>query len=198
MSTASNKTLLLTGFEPFGEHALNPTELIVQALDGEEIGDCTIKSMVLPVVFGESGDMLIKAIAEVKPDVVLCLGLAADRQEISVERLAVNLDDAEIPDNAGKQPTDHKISADGPGAYWSSLPVKNIVTVLNAENIPAALSMSAGTFVCNHVFYRLMESLEKQPEIKGGFIHIPPLQEAEASGLEELTKGIRLIASSVA
>jgi len=175
MNTPTDKTILLTGFEPFGKHEINPTELIVRELDGEVIGGCKIKGLVLPVVFGDAGDILIKAIKKVNPGVVLCLGLAADRMEISIERLAVNLDDAEIPDNAGNQPVDQMIDPDGPAAYWSTLPIKEIAAALKMQNIPASVSMSAGTFVCNHVYYKLMLFLADRPKIKGGFVHFPLL-----------------------
>lgn len=194
MSDKPDNSILIAGFEPFGVFDVNPSELIAKELDGEVIGDCTIRGIVLPVVFGEAGDILIRVIEEVNPDVVLCLGLAANRTEISVERIAVNLDDAEIPDNAGNQPDDQPISTYGPPAFWSTLPVKEIVAELRKEDIPASLSLSAGMFVCNHVFYRLMEFLQGKPRVKGGFVHIPPLAENTDSGLtyDLLSDGIRI------
>ncbi len=193
MTDKNNKVILLTGFEPFAEHAVNPSEQIVRALDGQKIGDYHIKSLVLPVMFGEAGDILIQTIDAVNPTWVVSLGLAADRKGISIERLAVNLDDARIPDNKSQQPVDQKISKDGETVYWSTLPVKALVSALNENGFTASLSMSAGTFVCNHVFYRLMECLKDKPAVKGGFIHLP---EASDSG-NELVEGVRLILESL-
>jgi len=193
MTEQSNKVILLTGFEPFAGHAVNPSEQIVQALDGELMGDYQIRGLVLPVVFGEAGDLLIQTIEAVNPSFVISLGLAADRKGISVERLAVNLDDATIPDNKGRQPMDQKITASGETVYWSTLPVKALVSALNQQGLTASLSMSAGTYVCNHVFYRLMECLNDKPEVKGGFVHLP-----EASdNTFELADGIRLMLQSL-
>lgn len=189
MTEQAEKIILLTGFEPFAEHAVNPSQQIAQELDGQRIGDYQIRSLVLPVVFGEAGDSLIQAIEELNPTLVIALGLAADRKGITVERLALNLDDARIPDNQGKQPVDQEIIAKGETVYWSTLPVKELVSALNENNFTASLSMSAGTFVCNHVFYRLMECLKDRPDVKGGFVHLPEA----ADGSSELRDGIRLL-----
>jgi pyroglutamyl-peptidase len=189
MTAQTEKIILLTGFEPFADHAVNPSQQIVQELDGQRIGDFKIKGLVLPVVFGEAGDSLIQTIEALNPTWVIALGLAADRNGISVERLAVNLDDASIPDNQGKQPVDQEINAGGETVYWSTLPVKKLVSALNGNGFAASLSMSAGTFVCNHVFYRLMVCLKDRPEIKGGFVHLPE----DADGYSELRDGIRLL-----
>jgi len=113
MTDPADNSILLTGFESFGEFDVNPTELIVKALDGEIIDDITIKGVVLPVVFGKAGDLLINAVDETKPKAVICLGLAGKRHDISLERLAVNLDDADIPDNAGSKPVDSPVLAEG-------------------------------------------------------------------------------------
>ncbi len=188
MTDNTEKVILLTGFEPFAEHTANPSEQIVQALDGQMIGDCRIRGRVLPVVFGEAGDILVQAIEDLNPELVICLGLAADREGITVERLAVNLDDARIPDNKGTQPDDQEIIVGGETVYWSTLPVKEIVNALNKEGINASLSMSAGNFVCNHVFYRLMACLNDRPEIRGGFIHLPE----NPDGGTNLQDGIRI------
>lgn len=187
MSDKAENVILVTGFEPFAQHAVNPSEQIALELDGEIIGDCQVNGKVLPVVFGEAGDILIQTIEELNPRLVICLGLAADREGISVERLAVNLDDASIPDNKGNQPVDQKIIAEGETVYWSTLPVKEMVNALKKQGVTASLSMSAGNFVCNHVFYRLMECLKGSPQVKGGFIHLP---ENPDSGID-LRDGIR-------
>lgn len=195
MVAAPDNTILLAGFEPFGEFTVNPSELVARELDGEVIGGCTIKSIVLPVVFGEAGDTLIEAINDFNPKLVICLGLAADRKEISIERLAVNLDDARMPDNAGSQPVDQLITLDGPSACWSTLPVKDLVATLQEQGIPSSLSMSAGTFVCNHVFYRLMQCLDGNSAIRGGFIHLPTIRDQPDPGgisLDNMLGAVRM------
>jgi len=197
MTDPADNSILLTGFESFGEFDVNPTELIVKALDGEIIDDITIKGVVLPVVFGKAGDLLINAVDETKPKAVICLGLAGKRHDISLERLAVNLDDADIPDNAGSKPVDSPVVTEGPPACWSTLPVKAILAALKEQGIPASLSMSAGTYVCNHVFYRLMYELQSTPLIPAGFIHLPHpefLEDKDSEpGLSILTRATRSI-----
>lgn len=188
MTKTPADTVLLAGFEPFGEFTVNPSQLVVEALDGQTVNGYRVKGIVLPVVFGVAGDRLTDAIAMTNPKAVICLGLAADRKAISLERLAVNLDDARMPDNAGNRPVDCAIVPDGPPACWSTLPVKAMAAALTNAGIPASLSMSAGTYVCNHVFYRLMRILAERPSTIGGFVHLPPLQQqAEGAGTTPAT-----------
>jgi pyroglutamyl-peptidase len=137
---------------------------------------------VLPCVFGASKHELVRLIRAHEPGLVICLGLANGRAEITPERVAINLDDARIPDNAGAQPVDAPIVRSGPAAYWSRLPIKAIVAALRAEDIPASVSQTAGTFVCNHVFYGLMHALRWQRTVRGGFIHVPSATEDAAPG----------------
>lgn len=196
-STTPDNTLLLTGFEPFGAFTVNPTEAIVRTLDGEVIAGCRVKGLVLPVVFGAAGDLLLQALEATSPKAVICLGLAGKRTDIAIERIAVNLDDADIPDNAGNRPVDQPVVPGGPPAYWSTLPVKAMLEALKENTIPASISLSAGTFVCNHVFYRLMQALEGRPGTQGGFVHVPPISgQSPANGraeLEALADSIRKI-----
>jgi pyroglutamyl-peptidase len=135
-----------------------------------------------------------------RPDIVLCVGLAADRSAISIERVAVNLDDARLPDNDGMRPVDKPAVRGGPAAYFSTLPVRKIVARLNSEGIPCELSMSAGTFVCNHVFYALMHSAAQptpgHPILRGGFVHVPALpcgRETASISLDQMVRGLGLI-----
>jgi pyroglutamyl-peptidase len=154
--------VLVTGFEPFGEHEVNPSALLAEALDG----------VVLPVSYARAADALRAAIDERDPELVICFGLAHTRTEISVERFALNLDDAEAADNDGVTSAS-LIDPGGPVAYRSTLPVDEIVAALRADGIPAGTSRDAGGYLCNHVFYSLMRAL---PEgARGGFIHVPPL-----------------------
>jgi pyroglutamyl-peptidase len=170
------KTVLMTGFEPFAGDSINPSQEIATALHGRVIAGRRIASGILPCVFGQSVTELRRLLRATKPELVICLGLAGGRTEITPERVAINIDDARIPDNAGQQPVDVPIVASGPAAYWSTLPVKAIVAALRRKQIPAAVSQTAGTFVCNHIFYALMHELRRRRGVRGGFIHVPALQ----------------------
>ncbi len=190
-------TVLLTGFEPFAGNSLNPSEQIARQLDGAVIAAHEVGGVVLPCVFGKAAAELKRLIARRRPVMVVCLGLAAGRTAITPEHIAINVADARMPDNAGRQPVDEPVVHSGPAAYWSTLPIKAIVRVLRTHGIPAEVSPSAGTFVCNHVFYVLMHALTRTPSRpRGGFIHVPPasIQAADPPGLplDLMTEGIRL------
>ena len=165
-------TVLLTGFAAFGGEALNPSWLAVKALHGRHVAGHRIVARQLPVEFGKSLQELRRAIRETKPALVLCVGQAGGRAAISLERIAINVDDARIPDNAGAQPIDAAIVADGPAAYFTGLPVKAMLAALREAGVPAEVSQTAGTYVCNHVFYGLMHALRNR-RIRGGFVHVP-------------------------
>ncbi len=166
-------TVLLTGFEPFGGEAGNPSWDAVQALDGECIASHRVVARCLPVAFGASLDALREAIDELGPALVLCVGQAGGRAQLSLERVAINVDDARIADNAGACPIDAAVVAGGPTAYFSDLPIKAMLSALREAGIPAEVSQTAGTYVCNHVFYGLMHALRDAAGVRGGFIHIP-------------------------
>lgn len=166
-------TVLVTGFEPFGGERSNPSWDAVHALDGARIASHRIATRCLPVEFGASLSALRQAIGELQPALVLCVGLAGGRASLSLERVAINVIDARIPDNAGACPIDEAIAADGPAAYFSGLPIKAMLAALREAGIPAEVSQTAGTYVCNHVFYGLMHALRDRPGVRGGFIHIP-------------------------
>ena len=154
--------VLVTGFEPFGEHATNPSALLAKSFDG----------VVLPVSYARAGDALRAAIDEADPDVVLCFGLADGDTTISVERFAHNIEEIDAIDNDGAPGSGAEIDPAGPLALRSTLPVDEIVAALRDEGIPAAVSRDAGGYLCNHVFYVLMQTLD--PKKIGGFIHVPP------------------------
>jgi len=137
---------------------------------------------VLPCVFGRAGKELQRLLRQHRPAVVVCLGLAESRAEITPERVAINVDDARIPDNAGRTPVDRPVIGGAPAAYWSTLPVKAMVAALRARGLPASVSNSAGTFVCNHVFFRLMHALRRRRGVSGGFVHVPPGEECGDAG----------------
>lgn len=192
-------TVLLTGFEPFGGDAVNPSLDIVRALDGETIEGHRIVGAALPTAFSETPGALENLLNQHRPRLVLALGLADKRSAISLERLAINLVDARIPDNAGEQPVDVRIVENAPNAYFSTLPVKAILKGLSDASIPAQLSQSAGTFVCNQVFFVLMHLLApRHPGVRGGFIHVPHVPELAARHalpgmtIETMIRAVRL------
>lgn len=180
--------ILVTGFEPFGGAPRNPSGEIARALDGSILAGHAVHGAVLPCVFGASLRALRRLVAEFEPAAIVCLGVAVDRDAITPEQTAVNLDDARIPDNAGAQPVGRPVIDGGPATYPTALPAPEIVAVLQDRGFPARLSESAGTFVCNHVFYGLMHDLRNTPEIPGGFIHIP----STVLPIDALTEAIAL------
>ncbi|WP_449553670.1 pyroglutamyl-peptidase I [Lelliottia amnigena] len=173
--------ILVTGFEPFGGETLNPSWEVVKQLEGMTIDDCRVVTRQLPCVFGESLTVLNSAIDELNPTVVIAVGQAGGRVDITVERIGINVDDARIPDNRGQQPMDVAIVPDGPAAWFSSLPIKAMVAAMREKGIPASVSQTAGTFVCNHVMYGLLHKISERTNVKGGFIHIPYLPEQAAA-----------------
>jgi pyroglutamyl-peptidase len=194
------KRVLLTGFEPFAGATLNPSEQIVNALKARQIQGVELHTAVLPVVFTESSELLRHLIKLHKPDVVICLGQAEGRREISFERVAINLDDARLADNAGRVVLDQPVVAGGPTAHLTTLPVKEMVAAVRAEGIAAGLSTTAGTFVCNHIFYAMQHELA-ETSVVSGFIHVPlmPEQAGEFEGLPTmpLDQQVRAIETAV-
>lgn len=178
------KTVLITGFEPFGGESVNPSWEVVSGLDNAIIGGGRVVARQLPCVFGESLAVLNGAIDALSPSLVLAVGQAGGRTDITVERVAINVDDARIADNQGQQPVDVPVVADGPAAWFSTLPIKAMVVAMRNAGVPASVSQTAGTFVCNHVMYGLLHKLRDAPAVKGGFIHIPylPQQAAQHPG----------------
>ena len=169
--------LLLTAFEPFGGETINPAQEAVKLLP-EQLGSVTIVKCDVPTVFGKSVEIVTDAIALHRPDAVLCIGQAGGRGSLTPERVAINLDDASIPDNAGNQPVDRIICSNGPSAYFSTLPVKAMVSAIRDAGLPANISYTAGTYVCNHLMYGVLYTINKSyPNIKGGFMHVPFITE---------------------
>jgi pyroglutamyl-peptidase len=180
------KTVLITGFEPFAGATVNPSQEIARNLHGRLIARHRVVGALLPCVFGAALDELKAQLRTVKPALVIAVGQAGGRAEITPERVALNVDDARIPDNAGAQPVDRAIVRGGPAAYWSTLPVKAIAAALHGRGVPAGVSQTAGTFVCNHVFYGLMHALRRRPGVRAGFIHVPWLPEQAPAGQPSL------------
>lgn len=177
--------MLLTGFDPFGGESINPSWLAAERLDGEVIAGHRIVGVQLPTSFARA------AIRKHAPALILCIGQAGGRAQISLERIAINIDDARIADNDGAQPIDIPIVRSGPAGYFTTLPIKSMLAALQTANIPVEISQTAGTFVCNHVFYALMRMLAAKPahsRPRGGFVQIPylPDQTKERSGTPDI------------
>ena len=188
--------ILVTGFDPFGGEETNPAIESVKRID-ENIEGAEIIKLEIPTVFYKASDVVEAKIQEVKPDVILSVGQAGGRYGITVERVAINEDDARIEDNEGNQPIDVKIREDGAPAYFASLPIKAMVEEIKKENIPASVSNSAGTFVCNHIMYQDLYLAEKYGDIKAGFIHVPFLTEqvvdkpnTASMSLDDIVRGL--------
>ena len=184
----TRRPILVTGFEPFGGESVNPSALVVQALHGREIDGVPVVGAILPCVFGAALEALNTVLEAHRPRLVLALGQAAGRGGFSLERVAINVDDARIPDNAGAQPVDVPVVAGAAAARFTTLPVKAMVAALRDAGQPAELSNSAGTFVCNHVFYGLQHALRARRSVRSGFMHLPLLPEQARAGQPSLER----------
>jgi pyroglutamyl-peptidase I len=198
------KKLLLTAFTPFDGERINPALEAVKLVK-DKIGNLLIVKLEVPTVFGKSIDTVREAIEREKPDFVLSIGQAGGRAEITPERVAINLNDARIPDNEGNQPIDEPVFPDGENAYFSTLPVKAMVEAIRKEGLPSSLSNSAGTYVCNHLMYGVLYYLDKRPVIKAGFIHVPYIpeqtknkKEMPALELSEIVRGLEAAITAIA
>lgn len=191
--------ILITGFDAFGGEKINPASLILDKI-GDEIDGHKVEKLLLPTKFVGSADILEKKIAQTRPDIIISLGQAGGRSEITVERVAINIADASIADNDGKMPIDEKIRWDGENAYFSTLPIKAIVENLRKEEIPASVSNSAGTYVCNFIMYNDLYFADKYKNISAGFIHVPYLpaqvldkRNMASMSLENMVKAVEII-----
>ena len=182
--------VLLTGFEPFGTATSNPSGEVVKQISGDNI-----VTAILPVAYAQSGERLLQLIAEHNPDVVICLGQAEGRTQITPEKVAINLDDARLADNDGVLRNDVKIIESGPDAYFSTLPINEIVEAIKARGVPATVSLSAGAFLCNHVFY-VAQNKFAGTKVRSGFVHLPLMdsQAAEFPGLPTMPLNQMVIA----
>lgn len=178
-ATPSPPTILLTGFDPFGGDAQNPSTLVAQALHGQQVGGHRVVAAQLPTVFGQARHALEQLVDAHQPAITLCLGQAGGRSALSLERVAINVDDARIPDNRGAQPVDLPVEPGGPAAYFTTLPIKAMMQAVQRAGIACEVSQTAGTFVCNHVFYGLLHHLAERSAgsepggSRGGFVHVP-------------------------
>ncbi len=172
-----SKKVLITGFEPFEDYPINFSYEAVKRLP-ERIGEYSIVTMEVPVVFGESIDLVVEKLESEQPDAVLLVGQAGEGTPIAVERVAINIDDAHIPDNKGNQPIDTLVKINDLPAYFSTLPIKAIVAQIMKNDIPARVSNTAGAFVCNHLMFGVLSHIKNNElDIKCGFIHVPYIPE---------------------
>ena len=199
--------LLLSGFEPFDGRDINTSEAAMRALREHQYHDVELHTALLPVDRGRGPAALLQAVQTVQPDAVLCLGEAKGRLRVSIERVAINLLDYRIPDNAGNQIVDEPIVPDGPAAYFVTLPVRAMVQAVADAGVPAELSLSAGAFLCNQVSYVLLHELAtRQVQCRAGFIHLPLLPEQAARepvpvpsmSLEVVERGLRAVVETLA
>ena len=186
--------VLLTGFEPFGKATLNPSGEILKQISGDNI-----VTAILPVAYAQSAEALLKLIEQHNPDVVISLGQAEGRTQITPERIAINLDDERLADNEGVTRIDEPILVGGPVAYESTLPIKEFVTAIKAAGVPAAVSLSAGAFLCNHIFYVVQDAL-KGTKVRSGFVHVPLMDEQAGEfpglptmSLDQMIKAVRIM-----
>lgn len=191
--------VLVTGFEPFGPHASNPSEALAKAVDGREVGGCAVRGVVLPVHHAEAGRRVERLLDELDPAAVLHLGLASGRARIGVERVAVNVMDYELPDAAGFRAAGQPCAPGGPAAYFSTLPLDAVLAALAAEGIPAYVSHTAGTYLCNQTMYTTLHALARRGRpVPAGFVHVPltPGMVA-ATGLDQPSMDLALMVRAV-
>lgn len=195
--------ILITGFEPFDGQEINPSIEILNRLKNQ-YHHVKIHKLNVPTVFKESIHLVWKNVLEIKPDIVIMLGQAGGRKEISFERVAININDAAIPDNRGNKPIDEQICPHGQNAYFSTLPIKKLVTLVNEHGHKAGISNSAGTYVCNHLMYGILHHIDKDHlPIKAGFIHVPFILEQVkdhqifSMSIEDLVHAIEIVINSL-
>lgn len=196
--------ILVTGFDPFGGEKINPAWEAVKQLPTNINGN-EIKLVQIPTVFEKSAIVMKEAVEQFKPDAILCIGQAGGRVDITPERVAINIDDARIPDNVGNQPIDTVIKTDGAPAYFTTLPIKAMVTAMKEQGVPSSVSNSAGTFVCNHIMYQaLYYASQSTADIKAGFIHVPFIPEQVVNkpnqpsmAIETIIKGLTICLETI-
>ena len=189
--------ILVTGFDPFGGERINPALEAVKLLP-DEIEGHKIDKLEIPTVFHKSKEVVVEQLRQKEYDIVLAIGQAGGRFELTPERVGINIDDARIPDNEGNQPIDEAIQTTGASAYFSNLPVKRMTEAIKSQGVPARLSNTAGTFVCNHILYQLGYLQATQfPNIKFGFIHVPFIPEQVTDKREKPSMSIQTIAKGL-
>ena len=187
----AGKTILITGFAPFGGDTVNASWQAVRALDGLVIAGHVIQVHCLPVTFADAPVQLLHHIGDLNPAIIICVGEARERNLVSLEQVACNLIDARLADNAGAMPVNEPITPDGPSDRQSTLPLADILTALRDAGIAAEISQTAGTFVCNATFYSLMDVAQHRRGVRAGFVHIPAFR--DESSFEAMTRALRLL-----
>ena len=199
------KTILITGFDPFGGESINPAWEAVKRVS-DQVGDVEVVKLMVPTVFYKSIDTVAAAIEKEKPDAVLCIGQAGGRFDLNPERVAININDARIPDNEGNQPLDGPVFEDGETAYFATLPIKAMAEEIRKAGVPASVSNTAGTYVCNHLMYGVLYTLaNKYPDVRGGFMHVPFITSqvinrkpiAPSLSLEQIVTGIEAAVKAI-
>ncbi|MEY3325128.1 MAG: hypothetical protein RL694_15 [Actinomycetota bacterium] len=191
----SNTRVLVTGFEPFGGASINPSQLLVEELAKEKLLGVDLKTAILPVEFDRAAEILLAKINEISPSVVICFGQAEGRSAITPEKIAINLDDARIADNSGDLRKQQEIEVGGADGHFSTLPVEKMVLAINEAGVAASLSLSAGSFVCNHIFYRMQQALLGRG-IRSGFVHLPLVPEQSAQFPNQPTMSLNQMISA--
>lgn len=194
------KKLLITGFDPFGGESINPAWEAVKRLP-DVIGEYELTKLEIPTVYGAASEQVLAAAQHVRPDVILCIGQAGGRKAITPEMVGINLRHARIADNAGNQPQDEPVAADGPAAYFATVPVRKMAEAMEAAGLPAAVSYSAGTFVCNDTLYAILHHYHGTTT-KAGFVHVPFLPEQAKEGvpymaLEDIVRGLTAMIEAI-
>ena len=184
------RKLLITGFDPFGENSVNPSWEAVKLLP-EQVGNYTLHKLAIPTIFGTAAQMVLTKAEQLRPDVIISVGLAGGRDAVTPERIAVNIRDARIADNQGFQPKGDRVAQEGAAAYFSTLPVEQMAQAIRQIGIPAAVSNTAGTFVCNDVLYTLLHRFDGT-SVWAGFLHVPylPSQGTPNMPLEDIVKAL--------
>ncbi|HEX2501103.1 MAG TPA: pyroglutamyl-peptidase I [Methylomirabilota bacterium] len=195
----SEPVILVTGYEPFGTHSLNPSQELAKLLDGRRIGNCAVAGVVLPVHHREAARHVSVLLGEMAPVAVVHLGLAEGRSRLALERVALNVMDYRIPDNAGYRAEGEPCAAEGPAAYFASLPLPEMLAALTAEGIPAYVSNTAGTYLCNQILYSTLHEIAlRELTARAGFIHLPLLPAmVAASGLDQPSMDFALMLRGV-
>jgi len=192
---AEKSKVLISGFKPFGGATLNPSELLVNVLERDQIPGVELFTVILPVEFDRSAEILLEKVKQIQPDLVIAFGQAEGRAAINPEKFAINLDDARIPDNSGDERKDVVIDKNGSDSYVTTLPIEMMVDAMKRAGYPADISLSAGAFVCNHIFYKLQKTLSGS-NIRSGFVHLPLVTEQSSEFPGKFTMDLENVVSA--
>jgi pyroglutamyl-peptidase len=191
------KKVLISGFEPFGGSHLNSSQLVVEAISKENLSGLELSAVILPVEFDKAARVLFSKVNDFNPEIIISFGQAEGRKAITPEKIAINLDSARIPDNAGELRVNKVIVEAGADGYFSTLPIEKMVAAVKECGLESEISLSAGAFLCNHIFYHLQHQLLER-EVKSGFVHLPLVNEQIAQypnqpswALKDLVQGVR-------